>query len=431
MSNTIPYVLQDNYISVVLDGKPYQATKGQPTFQLLHQALKRGQWSKIPKLVSLASQLAERTHGKVKVTAEGVLYKGQKVDNSLSTKILELIEHSKPVSSWLRFMDNLYQQGDVNTVNRVYDWINSGQYAITSDGCIVGYKVVRPDYTDKHTGTVDNYIGARPLMARSEVDPRDFVECSHGFHVCTRGYIRGFYSEGDHIMLVKVNPADVVASPVNFGQRKFRCWTYEVFAEVNPLEIDNLISDTADCSAMLEPVVEVPNNRFDLIKKVKALPTVKRLIKQGKLNSASFTKASTERLTGWLRKFSRMDIAPAKSKLFDNPLRFAREAAGLTLGQVRVASGMTLQEVYNAERCLKPSQEVIDRILIAIAKLQGNEDISQAGVSYPRPASQNKYAYYRSDSVVDTTDTDTDAADDSTDTEEEWDDDEFEVDDEF
>ena len=390
MSNAIPYVLQTDYISVLLNGKSYQATKGQPTFKQLHRALERGQWSRVPKLVNFTAQMAERTHGKVDVTADGVFYKGQKVDNSLSAKILELIEHGKSVGSWLRFMNNLYQQGDVNTVNRVYDWVNSGRYAITSDGCIVGYKVVRPNYTDKHTGTVDNHIGTRPLMARSEVDPSEFVECGRGYHVCTRGYIHGFYHKGDHIMLVKVNPADVVASPLNFGYRKFRCWTYEVFEEVNPSEIDNLVSDTADCTVMMEAVVEVPNDRSDLIKKVKALPTVKRLMRRGKLTAASFSKASTERLIGWLRKFSRMDIAPSKSKLFDNPLRFAREAAGLTLGQVRTASGMTLQEVYNAERCLKPSQEVIDQILIAIAKLQGNNDIGQAGVSYPRPAGVNQ-----------------------------------------
>lgn len=396
-ATAIPYVLQDNYISVLLNGKSYQATKGQPTFKQLHRALKREQWSRVPKLVSLTAQLAERMHGKVDVNAEGVFYKGQKVDNSLSAKILELIEHEKPVSGWLRFMDNLYQQGDVNTVNRVYDWINSGRYAITSDGCIVGYKVVDKNYKDKHTHTVDNHIGARPLMARSAVDPNEYVECSRGYHVCVRGYIRGFYSAGDHIMVVKVNPADVVASPVNFGNQKFRCWTYEVFEEVNVNEIDNLVSDTADAAIMMEPIIEIPDVRADIIAKLKALPTVKRLRRRGKLTSASFSKASIERLTGWLRKFSRMDIAPSKSKLFDNPLRFAREAAGKTMGQVRQAANLTLQEVYNAERCLKPSQEVIDQILIAIAKLQGNEDIGQAGVSYPRPTAKNVHAYTTDD----------------------------------
>ena len=394
-ASPIPFVLQRNFLSVVVNGEQYPVSSSQPTFKALKNALEKQQWGRIPKLLDVTQQIAQKSHGKVKVTKEGVFYKGNKVENSLTAKILELLEHGKKVDSMLRFMDNLYQQPDVNTVNRVYDWINSGRYTITSDGCICGYKVVRSNYTDKHTGKVDNHLGARPLMARSAVDPSEYVECSVGFHVCVREYIGSFYSDGDHIMLVKVNPADIVASPRNFGHRKFRCWTYEVFAEVSTDEIDNLRSVTEDAALMLQPVIEIPDERPEIIRKVKALPTVKRLMRRGKLTAASFSKASTERLIGWLRKFSRMDIAPSKSKLFDNPLRFAREAAGLTLGQVAKAAGLTLQETYNAERCLKPEQEAIDQILIAIAKLQGNDDIGRAGVSYPRPtatASNSSYS---------------------------------------
>lgn len=386
-ATAIPYVLQNNYVSVVLDGKAHQATRGQATFKQLHRALERGQWSRVPKLVTLTAQMAERTHGKVDVNAEGVFYKGQVVDNSLSAKIMELIEHGQSVTGWLRFMDNLYQQPDVATVNEVYEWLNSGRFCLTSDGCFLAYKVVDNNYKDKHTNTVDNHVGSRPLMARSEVDPNCHVECSRGFHFCSLPYIPSFYERGDHIMILKVNPADVVAIPRGYGFSKGRTWTYEVIGEVEPDEM--LTSGEGDAQVMMEAVVEIPNSRMEIIKKVKALPTVKRLMRRGKMTSVSFSKASLERLVGWLRKFSRMDIAPSKSKLFDNPIRFAREAAGLTMGQVRTATCLTLQEVYNAERCLKPSQEVIDQILIAIAKLQGNDDIGQAGVSYPRPSAKN------------------------------------------
>lgn len=417
-ASAIPYVLQRDFLSVVVNGEQHPVSSSQPTFKALKLAIEKQQWGRIPKLLDVTQQIAQKSHGKVKVTKKGVFYRGNKVENSLTAKILELLEHGMKVDSMLRFMDNLYQQPDVNTVNRVYDWINSGRYTITSDGCIMGYKVVRPNYTDKHTGKVDNHIGARPLMARSAVDPSEFVECSRGYHVCVRGYVGGFYSEGDHIMVVKVNPADVVASPLNFGHRKFRCWTYEVFAEVGLDEINGLTSDKADAAIMMQPVIEIPDERPDILKKVKALPTVKRLMRRGKLTAASFRKASTERLIGWLRKFSRMDVAVSKSKLFDNPLRFAREAAGLTLGQVAKAAGMTLQETYNAERCLKPEQDVIDKVLIAIASLQGNHDIGRAGVSYPRPTAMGTGSSYPYSSSVSSYDD----ADDEEEEEEEDDD---------
>jgi hypothetical protein len=394
-ASAIPYVLQRDFLSVIVtrNGVPEQVpvSSSQPTFKALKKALEKQQWGRIPKLLDVTQQIAQKSHGKVKVTKEGIFYKGNKVQNVLTAKIMELMEHGQKVDYMLRFMDNLYQQPDMATVNEVYEWLNSGRFCLTSDGCFVAYKVVRANYKDKHTGTVDNHIGARPLMARSAVDPDRRNECSRGYHFCSRGYIPNFLSNGDHLMTVKVNPADVVAIPEGYGFSKGRCWTYEVTGEIEP---DQMVSrGEGDAPVMMEAVIEIPDERPDIIRKVKALPTVKRLMRRGKLTAASFRKASTERLVGWLRKFSRMDVAPSKSKLFDNPLRFAREAAGLTLGQVAKAAGLSLQETYNAERCLKPSQDVIDQLLIAIASLQGNNDIGQAGVSYPRPSAKNTNAY--------------------------------------
>jgi len=372
-SAAMPHVLQPNYVCVVVNGKPHQASKGQPTFKKLHQALERRQWSRIPKLVTLSAQLAEQSHGKVAITADGVFYKGQKVDNTLSAKIQELIEHGKSVAGWLRFMDNLYQQPDMATVNEIYEWLNSGRFALTDDGCFLAYKKVGRDYKDIYTRTFNNRPGCPPVvMPRSAVNPDRRNTCSQGLHFCSRSYLPhygGGWERGKcRIMEVKINPADVVAIPIDYNYSKGRTWRYEVIREVQP---DEMIEGRTDTMVMMQPIVEVAAERYALIKQVKALPTVKRLLKRGVMTEASFTKASTERLTGWLRKFSRLDIAPAKSKLFDNPLRFAREAAGLTLGQVRAASGMELKDVYNVERSLHPTQEDIDKVLTAIAKAQG------------------------------------------------------------
>jgi hypothetical protein len=378
----MPFVLQRDYISVVVNGKAERVTKGQPTFKQLYKALEKGQWGKVPKLVSLAAMIADRSHGKVTVNANGVFYKGQKIDNSITTKINELIRHNKPVAHVLRFMDNLYKQPDVNTVNEIYEWLSNGRFALTDDGCFLAYKVVKADYTDCHTGTIDNSVGQIVSMPRKDVDPNRRNECSYGLHFCSKGYLPHFHSSNEHIMEVKVNPADVVAIPIGYNFTKGRTWRYEVLREVQPGEM--IVGET-DSPVMMQPVIEIAKERAALIKQVKALPTVQRLMRRGKLTSASFSKASVPRLTGWLKKFSRMDIAPAKSKLFDNVLRFHREAAGFTIGQVAKEAGLHIKDVYNAERSQQPEQEVIDSILKAIAKLQGNTNVRQSGLSFPKP----------------------------------------------
>ena len=79
-----------------------------------------------------------------------------------------------------------------------------------------------------------------------------------------------------------------------------------------------------------------------------------------------------------------MQSAPPHGKL-DNPLRPAREAAGFTIGQVAKEAKLELKDVYNAERSLTPVQSIIDKILEAIIRLQGNSYVAGSGVSYPHP----------------------------------------------
>jgi hypothetical protein len=419
-SQAIPYVLQNDYLSVVVGGRSYPVSKGQPTFKALHKALSRENFSRVPKLLSLATQIAERSHGKVNVTADGVTYKGQKVENVLTTKVLELIEHGKPVAHLLRFMDNLYLNPDADTVNEVYEWLSNGRFALTDDGCFLAYKKVRNNFMDIRTGRFDNRPGRPPVvMPRKAVDPDRRRECSRGLHFCSKAYLPNFGSAwregGSRIVEVKVNPADVVAIPVDYGYSKGRTWRYEVLREV---EYNEMIEGRTDTPVMMQPVVELSGDRQELIKQVKALPSVKRLLKRGKMTSASFKKASVARLKNWLRRFSRMDIAPAQSKLFANPLRFHREAAGKTLGEVAKAADMKLSEVYNAERALHPEQETIDKILMAIATLRG----------YNFPLDNGYYAV--DDSDVEDDDEYDDEFDDSDDDYEDEDDSELDDDDE-
>lgn len=430
MSSTpspFPFVLQRDFISVVLNGRSHPISRHQPTFKQVKTALERKQWNRVPKLIDMASQVAEMSHGRVQVTADGVFYKGVKVHNTLTAKITELIDHGKKVAFLLRFMDNLYQQPSMNTVNEIYQWLASGRFALTDDGCFLAYKKVDVDYKDFYTHTIDYHVGQIVTMPRKSVDPNRHNTCSYGLHFCSKDYLPeygGGFATGDcRIMEVKINPADVVSIPVDYQFTKGRTWRLEVLREV---QSDEMIEGKTDTAVMMQPVIEVAKERLSLIKQVKALPTVKRLMKNGKLTAVSFRKASVARLTGWLQKFTRMDIAPVKSKLFDNPLRFSREAAGLTIGQIaRVLASESkraiadeLKEVYNAERSQNPSQKTIDRVLEAIAKAQGNTYVARTGVSYPRPTSKAAASAY-SPSSTDSND-DSDSWDDSDDDEGEY-----------
>ena len=69
--------------------------------------------------------------------------------------------------------------------------------------------------------------------------PRNFVNdnkeetCSTGLHFCSREYAEGFFgNSGDRMMVIKINPRDVVSIPVDYNNTKGRCSRYEVVGEL-------------------------------------------------------------------------------------------------------------------------------------------------------------------------------------------------------
>lgn len=102
---------------------------------------------------------------------------------------------------------------------------------ITPDGYIIGFKKVKKDYTDCHTGKFSNKPGSILAMPRDVCDPSRNNTCSTGFHFCSASYLGVF--RGERVMAVKVNPADVTAIPRDYNNAKGRTCRYEVVNELS------------------------------------------------------------------------------------------------------------------------------------------------------------------------------------------------------
>lgn len=182
--------------------------------------------------------------------SEHLLFEGEKMDNVLSRHILRLvrcqgIEAARP---WARFMEKLSQNPSRLSRIHLYSWLEAeGDFTITSEGDILGYKAVRRDRFSKvsgkeevrvngvvHQGRIPNPDGAVVEMDRHLVhDSRD-VACSVGLHVGTYDYAANIFgSAEDLVLLVAVNPRDAVAVPRDHGAHKMRVCRYEVLAEAS------------------------------------------------------------------------------------------------------------------------------------------------------------------------------------------------------
>lgn len=116
-------------------------------------------------------------------------------------------------------------------VDELYDWLEGTQLPITEDGHFLAYKKVRDDYLSFYDGKTSNRVGETPTMPRNEVNDNRNQTCSQGLHFCSMSYLSSYYGGQGRVMILKINPADVVSIPSDYDFAKGRAWTYEVIGE--------------------------------------------------------------------------------------------------------------------------------------------------------------------------------------------------------
>ena len=93
------------------------------------------------------------------------------------------------------------------------------------------FRSVREDYSDKYSGKFINTIDAVLEMPRNKVDDDKNVGCSYGFLAGTVEYAKDFLGGQGHLMIVEINPADVVSIPTDCQFQKLRTCKYKVVGE--------------------------------------------------------------------------------------------------------------------------------------------------------------------------------------------------------
>jgi hypothetical protein len=371
----LSHLLKDDYISVILKTKegvlPFQLTPSHPTFSQLHKALSKGNMQRVPALVTLARAIANKTQGRVAFTKNGITFRGHEVPGVISRLAARTLKETGSASDWLKFVENLYKNPEKRSREELVEFLEKAEAAkypvpITDDGCFLGYKAVNSNYTDCHTGTIDNSVGALRQMPRKAVDPDRRNECSRGFHFCSLGYLSSF--GGGKIMAVKINPKDIVAIPKDYNFSKGRTWKYEVIYELADKTDE---TSTTHNPIMAQAVVPVYAELKELRAKLLEIPAVKRAIRRGKMKLSTINKQNRGQVEKLYLRFAKMAVtAPDQSKVLGNSLMDTRNAAGLTIGEVAKELDITYKAVWALEHSDNPRQEAVDNVLEAIAKLK-------------------------------------------------------------
>lgn len=198
----------------------------------------------------------------------------------LQKRILNFLDSNLPIDALIKFWENCQLNPEFRAVEELYLFLEHNGLPITSDGCFVAYKKVDKieknkqvpteliglyldkagncrnslgkfvggelkqqflswlseenntlKLVDNYTKTLDNSVGKVVTMPRNEVDNNREIVCSRGLHIAAWEYAQGY--SGDVLIMVKVNPSDIISIPSDYNNQKGRCCKYEVIGIIN------------------------------------------------------------------------------------------------------------------------------------------------------------------------------------------------------
>lgn len=229
------HILTAGGIHMVIDGMPVTVAKSDKFYPAIVEALNRKATAE--EITCILEEEKRRMTAAVEVAPDIELksgqlyYKGEAIAGVLGTRMMQMVEEGFDLTAMAQFLANLLENPSKRVVDHLYGFLEHGKNPITEDGHFLAYKAVRSDFKDIHSGTFNNAIGCIASMPRNRVDENPNNTCSAGLHVCSYDYLPHFANAQGHVMVCKVNPADVVAVPVDYNNTKMRVCRYEVVAE--------------------------------------------------------------------------------------------------------------------------------------------------------------------------------------------------------
>lgn len=350
----VTFVVTGDSVNLTIDGKFEVLHRSHQNYDKVIELLKSGDYDEeaLHKLMNPAEAIKEFGEGQLEIRDGKVFYSGAgnelevRVDNSLIERIQTMASEGFSVKPLVLFFENLMKNPSNHAVTGLYRFLENNKLPLTDDGCFLAYKKVRHDFGSIHKnpdGThMDNSVGKIVSMLRNQVDDDHDRTCSTGLHFASFDYASSFYSchdKDDRLIVVKVNPADVVAFPHDYNNAKGRTCRYEVVSETPNDGLEYLLD-------YVQGVKTIDNVR-DLIKQVRDILIQHTPVVDGRPSidwtiSAKFVEAG-------LHKTRAQKVVDAVRNKFDIKADFDVEKASIYNLIKFIGDEVDLAEVYASE----------------------------------------------------------------------------------
>lgn len=216
----------------LIDGETFTISDTHPNFAIAVEARKNKDLDGLLqalKPITIVEKAASAL-GKIRLEGDRVFAGSRELRGVIIDRIMEFKREGIDFKYLLNFLDRLQANPSKTAQDELYLFLESSKakMPITEDGCFLAYKKVRHDYKDLHSGTVYYGIGTTVEMPRNQVDDNRNNLCSAGLHFCSLDYLKSFHGGNYPIVIVKIDPADVVSIPSDYNNAKGRTWRMEV-----------------------------------------------------------------------------------------------------------------------------------------------------------------------------------------------------------
>ena len=264
-----PYLIQGKNIVVVIGSTSHTISSTHIAYERVKTAIKANDWVTVEDIIEPKKIVIDYGAGNISIEGEKFFWKEQELHNSLTTRIIQMYQDGFPIEPMINFMENLMLNPSKRAVTELYGFLEKGNLPITPDGHFLAYKKVKQDYTDCYTGTMDNSVGKVVEMERNMVDDDQNRTCSTGLHFCSREYLNHF--GGERVMILKINPRDVVSIPNDYNDTKGRACRYEVIDEIDKEKADDAFAKSVQATAEREASVLTQDDLIKIAQMLKAV----------------------------------------------------------------------------------------------------------------------------------------------------------------
>ena len=235
----IPYILTEHSLTIVFDGKADTMANDHPAWEKARQALSDQDWDLLQSLFNVEQAVVEYfsdDEAGVEVRDGGVYYQGEAVHNYCVDKILDFMRNGLPHEPLVKFFGKLMENPSRRATEELYRFLEHKNMPITPEGNFLAYKGVSTNFKDQWSGQFDNSVGQTLEMARNGVNDDANIGCSSGFHAGSYDYAKGYASNGGNLMVVEIDPSDVVSVPHDCDCQKLRTSKYKVVGHYETID---------------------------------------------------------------------------------------------------------------------------------------------------------------------------------------------------